>query len=157
MSPVGVRWSPAGREIGASIVMQGRDPWGMGSHGRGPRKVDQLADVPPASDTATQLGDLNVARDQGELPGVRPAHIKRLEEISDAINKNKEKISALKDSNLKLEAEAIQLWDEHELTDPLLRGEDEWAVATGPRKFRAKRHKITKEKAEQEQRRKATA
>lgn len=89
--------------------------------------------------------------DQKELPGVRPAHIKRLEEIEDAISKNKEKISKLKDENGDLEAEAVALWDKHELQEPHLRGEDEWEVVTPARKFRAKRHKITKEKTEKKQ------
>jgi hypothetical protein len=89
--------------------------------------------------------------DQKELPGVRPAHMKRLEEIEDAISKNKEKISALKDANADLEAEAIGIWDKHELTEPHLRGEDEWEVVAPARKFRPKRHKITKEKSEKKQ------
>lgn len=94
---------------------------------------------------------------QSELPGVRPAHMKELEEIEDKISKNKEKISTLKEANADLEAAAIKIWDEHKLDEPHLRGEDEWSVVNPARKFRAKRHKMTKEKSEKRQQKKASA
>lgn len=90
-------------------------------------------------------------KDQAELAGVRPQWAKDLEDIEDKISKNKEKISALKEANADLEAQAIKIWDENGLDEPHLRGEDEWAVVAPARKFRAKRHKITKEKAEKKQ------
>ncbi len=91
-------------------------------------------------------------KEQSELPGVRPQYLKDLEEVEDKIAKNKEKISALKEANADLEAEAIKIWDENKIEQPHLRGEDEWAVVEGSRKFRSKRHKITKEKSEKKQR-----
>lgn len=87
-------------------------------------------------------------KDQGELPGVRPAHVKRLEEIEDEIEKREEKISEQREAIADLKAEAVKIWQDHELSEPHVRGSNAWEVKTPLPKFVRKRHKIDSEKEE---------
>lgn len=96
-------------------------------------------------------------KEQGELQGVRPAHIKRLEEIEDEIEKNQEKISEKKEAIRKLEAEACKIWDENSMDEPHIRGSNAWAVKTPRPRFCRKRHKIERDETEKKPARKATA
>lgn len=85
-------------------------------------------------------------RDQGKLAGVQPKHMQRLEEIEDSIERNKEKISKLREENADLKAEAVALFEKHEIEGTHIRGSNEWYVDQPEKTYKCRRHKIDKEK-----------
>jgi chorismate mutase len=88
-------------------------------------------------------------KDQGELPGVRPPHMKRLEEIEDDVDKIDEKISKLKKDRRKLSDEAVGIWEDHDLKSQgsRVRGSNEWYVDEGRKSYKRRRFKDSKEEA----------
>lgn len=96
-------------------------------------------------------------KEQGELPNVRPAHIIRLEEIEDEIEKHEEKISERKEEIAELKAEAVKLWQDNSMSEPHVRGSNEWEVKIPLPKFMRKRHKIDRQKEEKKARKQEKA
>ena len=104
-----------------------------------------------------------MAKPQTELPGVRPEHIKRLEEIQDETESIDGKIAKLKEKKNELNGEGVGIWKEHKL-QPMIRGSNEWYLDEPEAKLKRRRHKVTKEKeksankkGEEQSERKATA
>lgn len=86
-----------------------------------------------------------MAKNQTELPGVRPEHIKRIEDIQDEIDGLDGKIARLKEKKNELNGEAVGIWEEHKL-EPMVRGSNEWYLDKPGAKMKRRRHKITAEK-----------
>lgn len=88
-------------------------------------------------------------KDQAELPGVRPVHMKRLEEIEDDMEKIDEKISKLKKERRELNDEAVGIWDENDLKSKgsRVRGSNEWYLDEGRKTYKRRRFKDSKEEA----------
>lgn len=86
-----------------------------------------------------------MAKDQGELPGIRPAHIKRLEEIEEDLKKNEGKISRLRADNRKLSDEAVGIYKEHDLKSTRITDGEEWYVDMPAPKYKHRRYKDSKD------------
>jgi hypothetical protein len=80
---------------------------------------------------------------QGEL-GIRPDHIKRLEEIQDDIDSIDGKIAKLRKEKRELNTEAVGIWQEHSL-QPMVRGSNEWFLEESQAKMKRRRAKLEKE------------
>lgn len=90
-----------------------------------------------------------MVKDQSELPGVRPEHMKRLEEIEDDMESIDEKISKLKKQRRELNDEAVTIWEDNELKKQgsRVRGSNEWYVDEGRKSYKRRRFKDSKEEA----------
>lgn len=86
-------------------------------------------------------------KDQGELPGIRPGHIKRLEDIEDDMESIDEKVAKLRKQKRELNDEAVQIYEEHKLTGTRVRGSNEWYVDEPAKKYKRRRFKDSKEEA----------
>jgi hypothetical protein len=85
-----------------------------------------------------------MAKGQQDLPGVRPVHVKRLEEIQDELETIDGKIAKLRQKKTELNTEAVGIWDEHKL-EPMVRGSNQWYLDEGVKKMKRRRFKVTKE------------
>lgn len=90
-----------------------------------------------------------MTKDQGELTGVRPVYMKRLEEIEDDMEKIDEKISKLKKERRELNDEAVGIWDDNDLKaqGSRVRGSNEWYLDEGKKTYKRRRFKDSKEEA----------
>jgi len=90
-----------------------------------------------------------MVKDQAEIPGVRPEHMKRLEDIEEEIEKIDEKISKLRKSKREMSDEAVTIWEENELQKQgsRVRGSNEWYVDEGRKTYKRRRFKDSKEEA----------
>lgn len=89
-----------------------------------------------------------MTREQGELPNVRPAWAKRLEEIEDDMESIDEKISKLRKKRRELNDEAVGIWEDNELQSKgsRVRGSNEWYLDEGRKSYKRRRFKDSKEK-----------
>lgn len=89
------------------------------------------------------------SKDQAEIPGVRPEHMKRLEEIEDDMETIDEKISKLRKSRRELNDEAVGIWDDNDLKSQgsRVRGSNEWYLDEGKKSYKRRRFKDSKEEA----------
>ncbi len=85
-----------------------------------------------------------MAKEQGELKGVRPEHIKRIEDIQDELNSVDGKIAKLRTKKKELNTEAVGIWEEHQL-EPMVRGSDQWYLEETAKKMKRRRFKVTNE------------
>lgn len=86
-------------------------------------------------------------KDQSELPGVRPEHIKRLEEIESEIKANEGRVSKLRKKNRELSDEAVGLWKTHKLKSTRIVDDQEWYVDEPRAKYKHRKFKDSKEEA----------
>jgi hypothetical protein len=85
-----------------------------------------------------------MAKAQQELAGVRPEHIKRLEDIQDDLESIDSKIAKLRKQKTELNVEAVGIWQEHKL-EPMVRGSNEWYLDEPAAKLKRRRFKVTQE------------
>lgn len=90
-----------------------------------------------------------MTKEQSELPGVRPEHMKRLEEIEDDMETIDEKISKLRKSRRELNDEAVTIWEENDLQSKgsRVRGSNEWYLDEGKKSYKRRRFKDSKDEA----------
>ncbi len=90
-----------------------------------------------------------MTKDQAEIPGVRPAHMKRLEDIEDDMEKIDEKISKLRKERRELNDEAVSIWEENDLRSKgsRVRGSNEWYLDEGKKSYKRRRFKDSKDEA----------
>lgn len=88
-------------------------------------------------------------KEQAEIPGVRPEHMKRLEDIEDDMESIDEKISKLKKQRRELNDEAVTIWEENDLKSngSRVRGSNEWYLDEGRKSYKRRRFKDSKEEA----------
>lgn len=89
-------------------------------------------------------------REQGELQGIRPAHMKRLEDIQDDLESIDGKIAKLRQQRRDLNAEAVAIIQENKVeTEVIVRGSNEWYYEAPVPKYKRRRAKTTKEDEKQ--------
>jgi len=88
-----------------------------------------------------------VTKDQAELPGVRPEHVKRLEEIEAKIKANEGKVSRLRAENRELSDEAVGLWKTHKLKSTRIVDDQEWYVDSPREKYKHRKFKDSNQEA----------